>query len=95
MLQNLFAFMEKRIILYTSNTCGKCKVLKPQIEEFLSNKKDVEYVLMNIDSKEGFRLALENEIYSLPTLIYMENNTVIKKFVSNFSIDDVKKLIGA
>ncbi len=87
--------MKRKIIFYTSNTCGKCKVLKPQVEEYLSNKKVIEYVLINIDTKEGFHLALENEIYSLPTLIYTENDIVIKKFVSNFSLEDVKELIGA
>ncbi len=87
--------MEKKITLYTSKTCGKCKILKPQIEEFLSKNTDIEYVLINIDSKEGFSLALENEIYSLPTLIYSEDGKIIKKFVSNFSIEDIEKLIGA
>ncbi len=87
--------MKKKITLYTSNTCGKCKILKPQIDELLSNNKDIEYVLINIDSKEGFRLALENEIYSLPTLIYSEDGKVIKKLISNFSVEDIEKLIGA
>ncbi len=87
--------MKRKIVLYTSSTCAKCKIIKPQIEEFLKDKNDIEYVLINVDKKNGFNLALENEVYSLPTLFYFEDDILKKKLVSNFTFENVKELIGA
>ncbi len=86
--------MKKKIVLYTSNTCGKCKLIKPQIDELLKDMSDIEYVLLNTDKKDGFNSALENNVFSLPTLIYFENEKETKRLVSSFSIDDIKGLIS-
>lgn len=84
----------KKIVLYTSNTCGKCKIIKPQIDELLKNRNDVEYVLYSTDKKDGFSSALENNVYSLPTLIFFENEKETKRLVSSFNIGDVIALIS-
>ncbi len=84
-----------KIVLYTSKTCGKCKIISPQIKELLANRNDIEFVLAETDRKDGFNMALDNNVFSLPTLIAYENEKEAKRLISNFTIDDVKALIGA
>ncbi len=84
----------KKIVLYTSNACGKCKIIKPQIDELLKNRDDIEYILYSTDKKDGFSSALDNNVYSLPTLIFFENEKEAKRLVSSFDIDDVRSLIA-
>lgn len=67
----------------------------PQIKELLADKNDIEFVLVETDRKDGFNMAIDNNVFSLPTLIAYENEKEIKRLISNFTIDDVKALIGA
>ncbi len=86
--------MNKSLLLFTSKTCAKCKIIKPELDKLMSNHIEIDYKMVSIDTKEGFHLALEKEVFSLPTLIVYENKKEIKRFVSNINLEEVESLIS-
>lgn len=86
--------MSKSLLLFTSKTCAKCKIIKPELDKIMSNHIEIDYKLVSIDTKEGFHLALEKEVFSLPTLIIYENEKEIKRFVSNINLEEIESLIS-
>lgn len=79
--------------LYVSSTCGKCKTIEPLLKDYLKTKEDVSYFEINTDKRDGFQLALKNNVFSLPTLLILLDRKEIKRFVSNFTIEDIKKFL--
>lgn len=79
----------KKLLLFTSKTCGKCHMIKPSIKELVSNVSDLIYEEVDIDKKDGFNKAIEHEVFSLPTIIIFENEKEKKRLVSSFNINDV------
>jgi len=67
----------KRIDVYTSASCGPCKILKPVLEEFKQEVNvDVNYI--DLETK---RIAFEEyNVKSTPTMIFFNNGTEYKRF---------------
>lgn len=51
------------------------------------------YFEINIDKKEGFQLALKNNVFSLPTLLILLDEKEVKRFTSNFTLEDIKEYL--
>ncbi|WP_259418300.1 glutaredoxin family protein [Bacillus toyonensis] len=71
--------MATKIVMYTGNTCGKCKRAKAMLE---SCPVDVEIIERNVDETPGLKLYMENILDSktLPTFTY---ETIVQEYGEN------------
>lgn len=67
-----------KLMHFTAEWCGPCKMMKPIIDEVISENDNLEYVSVDID--EHRETALDYEIMGVPTFILMddENNTIVR-----------------
>lgn len=82
------------LFLYVSSSCAKCKMIKPLLKDYLEKRPDISYFEINIDKKEGFQLALKNNVFSLPTLLILLDEKEVKRFTSNFTLEDIKEYLN-
>lgn len=82
------------LFLYVSSTCAKCKMIEPLLKDYLETRPDISYFEINTDKKEGFQLALKNNVFSLPTLLILLDEKEVKRFTSNFTLEDIKEYLN-
>lgn len=68
-------------------------MIEPLLKDYLEKRPDISYFEINIDKKEGFQLALKNNVFSLPTLLILLNEKEVKRFTSNFTLEDIKEYL--
>lgn len=99
-LQKLASDKPKSLIVveYKSSTCGKCKILVPEIEALdqayqspESESEEVEFVLLDSDqlSAEDKEAA---DVRGLPTVHFIKDGTLVDSFVGP-KINQLKKLV--
>ncbi|XP_058815830.1 thioredoxin-2 [Topomyia yanbarensis] len=67
------------VVDFFATWCGPCKVIAPKLEE-LQNKYADKIVVVKVDVDECEDLAAKYEISSMPTFLFMKNNTVLDTF---------------
>ena len=82
------------LFLYVSSSCAKCKMIELLLKDYLKIRPDISYFEINIDKKEGFQLALKNNVFSLPTLLILLDEKEVKRFTSNFTLEDIKEYLN-
>lgn len=65
-------------------------MIEPLLKDYLEKRPDISYLEINIDKKEGFQLALKNNVFSLPTLLILLDEKEVKRFTSNFTLEDIE-----
>lgn len=78
----------KKIIRFTATWCGPCKALASVLEKI---ETDIPIEVVDIDEQTD--LATEFGIRSVPTLVMMEDNNVLKKMVGLKTIQEVEAFI--
>lgn len=68
-------------------------MIEPLLKDYLEKRPDISYFEINIDKKEGFQLALKNNVFSLPTLLILLDEKEAKRFTSNFTLEDIKEYL--
>lgn len=81
------------LFLYVSSSCAKCKMIESLLKDYLKTRPDISYFEINIDKKEGFQFALKNNVFSLPTLLILLDEKEVKRFTSNFTLEDIKEYL--
>lgn len=82
------------LFLYVSSSCAKCKIIEPLLKDYLKTRPDISYFEINIDKKDGFQFALKNNVFSLPTLLILLDEKEVKRFTSNFTLEDIKEYLN-
>lgn len=61
-----------KVLHFTADWCSPCKKIKPVLEEFAKNNKDIDYIQIDVDND----LITPNDygVSSIPTIIVIENN---------------------
>lgn len=72
-----------KILKFYSDSCGPCKVLTKNLKEA---GIDVE----NINVQEDSYLIDKYEIKNIPTLIKIENDTILDRFTGIMTVDQLK-----
>lgn len=68
------------VIDFYANWCGPCKVITPKLEELSAQYANKALVLkVNVDECE--EIAMEYNVTSMPTFVFMKENQVIDIFV--------------
>jgi len=78
---------------FSTNECSVCKVLKPKVAE-LVNENFPEMEMVFIETNLFPRLAAQNKVFSVPTIIvFFEGKEFIRK-VRTFSINELNTEIN-
>ena len=78
----------KKVIRFTASWCGPCKALASVLEKI---ETDIPIEVVDIDEQTD--LATEFGIRSVPTMVMMEDNNVLKKMVGLKTIQEVEAFI--
>lgn len=65
------------VFMFTSPTCGQCKMLKPRIEKVASAHSDYSFYEVDTTTPEGITLAQKYSVSMLPTVVVMSADTPI------------------
>lgn len=68
-------------------------MIEPLLKDYLENRRDISYFEINVDKKDGFQLAIKNNVFSLPTLLILLDEKEVKRFTSNFTLEDIKEYL--
>lgn len=63
------------VFMFTSPTCGQCKMLKPRIEKTASDRTDYSFYEVDTATPEGMELAQKYNVSMLPTVVVMSTDT--------------------
>lgn len=67
------------LINFWADWCGPCKAILPVIDEVATDRTDVKFGLINVDSEK--ELARRFDIKEIPTLILLENGKIVDEVV--------------
>jgi thioredoxin 1 len=65
--------------------CGPCKTLYTQMNEYIetNNITCINFCKLNVDNEEFAEFVKINNITSLPTIIFVQDDNIIKRIVGN------------
>ena len=69
---------------------GPCKMISKQLEKYEEEVSDVTVLKIDVDLEP--ELASENNIRSIPTLIYFEDGEVVERKTGNSTLAEIKTL---
>ena len=65
------------LIDFYADWCGPCRMVGPIIDEIANERDDIIVAKVNVDIEVD--LASEFRVYSIPTLVVMQNGKVVKQ----------------
>uniref|UniRef100_A0A1A9WX03 Thioredoxin domain-containing protein n=1 Tax=Glossina brevipalpis TaxID=37001 RepID=A0A1A9WX03_9MUSC len=84
------------VIDFYASWCGPCKIISPKLEELSVQYSDKALVLkVNVDDCE--EIALEYNVTSMPTFVFMKNRQIIDIFVGGNPdklVKNMEKYVG-
>ncbi|XP_054729727.1 thioredoxin-2-like [Anastrepha obliqua] len=84
------------VIDFFANWCGPCKIISPKLEELATQYADKAVVVkVNVDDCE--EIALEYNVNSMPTFVFIKDNHIIDVFVGGNSeklVKNMEKYVG-
>tara|TARA_B110000858_G_scaffold59166_1_gene68918 strand:- start:3100 stop:3372 length:273 start_codon:yes stop_codon:yes gene_type:complete len=82
---------EGRVLVdFFATWCGPCKMISKQLEKYEEEVSDVTVLKIDVDLEP--ELASENNIRSIPTLIYFEDGKVVERKTGNSTLAEIKTL---
>lgn len=72
---------EKLVVIdFFANWCGPCKIISPKLEE-LANQYSEQAVVLKVNVDDNDELALDYNVTSMPTFVFIKNQKIIEVFV--------------
>ncbi|ENN77622.1 thioredoxin-2 [Dendroctonus ponderosae] len=66
------------VIDFFATWCGPCKMISPKLEELANEYADIHILKVDVDECE--ELAMEYNISSMPTFVFIKNKSVLLTF---------------
>ncbi|XP_015432056.1 PREDICTED: thioredoxin-2-like [Dufourea novaeangliae] len=66
------------VIDFFATWCGPCKMIAPKIEALAKDMPDVVFLKVDVDECE--EVAVQYEIISMPTFVFIKNGKVLESF---------------
>ncbi len=84
---------EKYVVVdFWATWCGPCKMLAPVFEKVSAELSDnIDFVKVDIDSNQ--QIAIENKIYTIPTLVIFKNGQEVARRSGYMSENELKYFI--
>ena len=82
----------KKLIVFSAEWCGPCKVLKPNLEN-AEEKLEGKVKMIKADISENEVSTKEFGIRNIPTCVLIENGKEIARFHGVKSSEDIKKFL--
>ena len=71
---------DKKVLLdFWAGWCGPCRMVSPVIDQIAQERPDIKVGKINVDEQP--ELANQFNVFSIPTLLVMENGQIIQKNV--------------
>ena len=74
-----------RLLRFTASWCNPCKQLSENLE-----RADLKIPIEVIDIDAHSEVAVDYGIRSVPTLVMMDGNIEVKRFVGNKTVSEIK-----
>lgn len=81
----------KVLVDFFATWCGPCQMLTPVLEKFDEEENEIKIVKVNID--EETKLAIENGVQVVPTLILYDNGKLVKRLEGYRDKEELKEEI--
>lgn len=82
------------IVDFYAEWCGPCKVIAPILDQLVENNENLNLKKINVDLPEFKDLVTEHSVRSIPTLLFMKDNTVLHKHVGSISKVKLEELLN-
>lgn len=82
---------EYKLLEFQGSWCVPCQRMKPIVKEALKNIENVELVMVDVD--EDPSMAIQFKVRSIPTLVLLKNDQVVRTMVGSKNINEVKEFL--
>ncbi|XP_030376785.1 thioredoxin-2 [Scaptodrosophila lebanonensis] len=82
------------VVDFFATWCGPCKMIAPKLEE-IAQKLAEKIVVLKVDVDECEEIAMEFNVSSMPTFVFLKNSKKIEEFAGANAqrlIDTIEKL---
>lgn len=83
---------KKVLIDFYATWCEPCKELSPIVDEVSQERNDIKFVKIDVDKNEN--LSDKYSIYSIPTLVVIENGEEVNRGVGLMGKDKINELLN-
>lgn len=80
------------IVDFFADWCGPCNMLGQTIKDITNERND--FILVKIDVEESIEIVSEYRIRNIPTLIFIKDNEILERNVSNISKENLIEKIS-
>ncbi|KAJ8984022.1 hypothetical protein NQ317_012246 [Molorchus minor] len=80
------------VIDFFATWCGPCKMISPKLEELAKEYSNIHILKVDVDECED--IAMEYNISSMPTFVFIKNKAVVVTF-SGANYEKLKQTIDA
>lgn len=81
-----------KVIKFEAAWCGPCKLVKPVFSKVSADEPEVLFETVDVDKDS--ETAIQMNIMSVPTLVFVKNGKVVDKVVGVFAESELRELVS-
>ena len=83
---------EKIVLIdFYATWCNLCKILSPTVEQVANEREDIKVVKIDVDENQD--IANKYRIYSMPTLVVIEDGVETERAVGVISKEEIENML--